>query len=131
MSKYVHIIIPFLTGIYLLGGCTPYNADKANTGLIQGKWTLTGVNRTTYDTVKVDYNEERTYLIFEGNKCAQYMSDWEDTLNFIFIIHNYELSLYKDDELLRRLDIEALSNDSLILSVAEDKWIYKKLDIDN
>ncbi|SBV93932.1 hypothetical protein [uncultured Dysgonomonas sp.] len=125
MIRYVYIITLFLT-VYLFCGCTPYNADKVNTSLIQGKWILTDVDRVIYDSINVDYNKERTYLIFEGDKCAQHMSDWKDTLTFRFTIHNYELNLYKDDAPFRSLDIDALSQDSLVLSAGENKWVYKK-----
>lgn len=125
MIRYVHIIVLFITG-YLFCCCTPYNADKVNNSLIQGKWILTDVDRAVYDSINVDYNKERTYLIFDGDKCAQHMSDWEDTLNFRFTIHNYELNLYKDDTPFRSLDIDALSKDSLVLSIADNKWVYKK-----
>jgi hypothetical protein len=125
MKRYIYIIILFLTG-YLLCGCTPYNADKVNSGLIQGKWILADVDRAIYDSVNVDYNKERTYLIFDGDKCTQYMSDRKDSMNFRFTIHNYELNLYKDDVPFRSLDIETLSKDSLVLSVTENKWVYKK-----
>ncbi len=125
MIRYIYIITLSLTG-YLFCGCTPYNADKVNTSLIQGKWILTNVDRVIYDSINVDYNKERTYLIFEGDKCAQHMSDLKDTLNFRFTIHNYELSLYIDDTPFRSLDIDALSKDSLVLSLADNKWVYKK-----
>ena len=67
MKRDAYIFILSLAG-YLLCGCTPYNADKVNTSLIQGKWILADVDRTIYDNVDVDYNKDRTYLIFDGDK---------------------------------------------------------------
>ena len=126
MGRCASIILKFLFAVFLLYACTPYNADKVNTGLIQGKWELTDVDREVYDSINVDYNNERTYLVFDGDEFIQYMSDWKDTLNFRFTIHNYELNLYKGDDPFRSLDIDALTNDSLVLSFAENKWVYKK-----
>ncbi|WP_051697679.1 hypothetical protein [Prevotella sp. 10(H)] len=126
MNRKVSIAILFILGICIYS-CTPYDSDRVNTGLIQGKWVLADAERTVmYDTVNVDYNKELTFLIFEGNKCSQHMSDIKDTIDFTFVIRNYELRLYKDDKPFRKLDIDLLSADSLILSVTDNIWIYKK-----
>jgi len=97
-----------------------------NNELIQGKWLLIDVDRELYDSVKVDYAKELTFLIFKNNECIQYMPDWMDTLKFTFAIDNYKLHLYKDSTPFRTLTINSLSSDSLTLSVKENEWVYKK-----
>lgn len=107
-------------------GCTHYDSNKVNNELIQGKWLLIDVDRELYDSVKVDYAKELTFLIFKNNECIQYMPDWMDTLKFTFAIDNYKLHLYKDSTPFRTLTINSLSSDSLTLSVKENEWVYKK-----
>lgn len=128
--KRVNIIITaaILISVFAFASCTPYNSDQVNTKLIQGKWLLVEADRAVFDTIEVDYTKDLTYLIFEGNKCSQYMSDWEDTIDFSYTIHDYELDLYKDSIPFRKLIINALAPDSLVLSFKEDKWKYKKLE---
>lgn len=113
---------------FVFTGCTPYDSDKVNTGLIQGKWMLIEADRAIYDSVEVNYTKELTVLIFEGNRCRQYMSDWKDTIEFRYAIHNYELELYKDSMPFRKLIIATLAPDSMILSFKEDSWKYKKIE---
>ncbi|MBK5721931.1 hypothetical protein JGH11_13710 [Dysgonomonas sp. Marseille-P4677] len=120
--------VSILISIFTFVNCTPYNSDKVNTDLIQGKWLLIEADRSVYDTVEVDYTKDLTYLIFEEDRCRQYMSDWKDTMEFIYTIHNYELTLYKDSIPFRMLDIKTLTSDSLVLSFKDDKWEYKKLE---
>lgn len=115
--------------IYIFVTCTPYNSDKVNTELIQGKWQLmdTKNHKDKLDTVQIDYSEEFTYLIFKGNKCIQYMPDLADTLDFTFSIYDYKLTLYKDSIYINKLNIDSLSSDKLVLSQENSEHIYKKI----
>lgn len=127
MKKNYFLIIWSITFIIATSwSCTPYDSNKVNYELIQGKWLLMDVDRELYDSVTVDYTKELTFLVFKDHDCIQYMPDWMDTLKFTFAIENYKLHLYKDSALFRSLTINSLSADSLILSVKENEWIYKK-----
>lgn len=114
--------------IFIFTHCNRYNSDKVNTEMIQGKWLLTEAERIGYDTIEIDYEQELTYLVFDGNKCSQYMSDLKDTINFTFLIHDYDLELYEDSIPFRKLFIDILTSDSLVLSFKDDKWKYKKIE---
>jgi hypothetical protein len=112
----------------LLLCCKPYDSDKANHKFIQGKWMLVDVERNLFDTVKVDYDKQITYLIFSGDKCSQQMVDLNETSEYTFTIRNFELNLRTDSVLNNSLHIDMLTADSLILSKGDDSlWKYKKV----
>lgn len=115
--------------ILLLCNCKPYNADESNNKLIQGKWMLVDADRDDYDSVKIDYSRQVTYLIFDGDKCTQQMPDLDEDSNYRFIINNYELKLYQDTALVNMLKINTLSADSLVLTQFENScWKYIKIE---
>ncbi|MDR2954479.1 MAG: hypothetical protein LBV43_05315 [Prevotella sp.] len=116
-----------ITTIYLFAACTPYNSNEANIRMIQGTWLLQDVEHSVLDTVTVDYNEERTYLIFKGSDCIQYMPDLQDTLKFTFAIRDYKLILFRDSLILNTLHIDTLTNESLILSHEKSERVYKRI----
>lgn len=119
------LLFALLAGVLLC--CKPYNSDEANHKLIQGKWMLVDVERDMFDTVKVDYNKQLTYLIFNDNKCSQQMVDLNETSNYTFTIRDFDLNLYTDSVLNNTLHINKLTTDSLILSKGDSGlWKYKK-----
>lgn len=120
------ILFALLTGLLLC--CKPYNSDEANHKLIQGKWILVDTDHDLFDTVKVDYSKQITYLIFNDDKCSQQMVDLNEISDYTFTIQDFNLSLYTDSVLNSTLHINLLSADSLILSKGENSlWIYKKI----
>lgn len=108
--------------------CTYYNSDKVNMKMIQGKWQLVDVEHNIYDTVSVDYTKEQTYLIFEDDKCTQYMPDLKDTLKLNFSIRDYQLAFIKDSTLISVFSIDSLTEQTLILSHETNERIYKKVE---
>jgi len=113
--RYLTIIIPFISIIFSL--CTPYNSNKVNTDLIQGRWLLVDSEhaKQEFDTLFIDYEKERIILNFDQNKCIQYLPYMQDTLVFDFYIHNYKLSISKGNIPVNTFGIVALTKDSLIL----------------
>jgi len=96
--------------------------------MIQGKWQLVEASHTMeeFDTAFIDYEQEKTILIFEGNKCSQYMPSWGDTLEFTFDIHNFRMTIFSDTAKVNTFDIIALTADSLILNDRLSLRKYKK-----
>lgn len=121
------ILLTLFTSLLLC--CKPYNSDKANHKLIQGKWMLVDAKRGLLDTVKVDYDKQITYLVFNGDKCSQQMVDLNETSEYTFTISDFELNLHTDSVLNNTLHINLLTADSLILSKGDDSlWKYKKIE---
>lgn len=114
--------------LLFIASCTYYNSDKVNTKMIQGKWQLIDVEHNIYDTVSVDYTKEQTYLIFEDDRCTQYMPDLKDTLHLIFSIRDYQLAFFKDSTLVSVFSIDSLTEQTLILSHETNERIYKKIE---
>lgn len=120
------ILLSLFTSLLLC--CKPYNSDKANHKLIQGKWILVDTQHNLLDTVKVDYDKQITYLVFSGNKCSQQMVDLNEISDYTFTISNFELNLHTDSLLNNTLRINLLTADSLILSKGDDSlWKYKRV----
>ncbi|MBD8390122.1 hypothetical protein [Dysgonomonas sp. BGC7] len=128
MSRKLYII-PFILITFIYLQCTPYNSDKVNHQLIQGKWMLVEAdhNNKILDTVKVDYQNNQTILVFDDNNFTQYMPDLNDTINLRFLIKDYSLALLKDTIFVNTFSIKQLTQDSLILSQETNKRIYKKI----
>lgn len=108
--------------------CTPYDSNKVNNELIQGKWQLIDVDHEVYDTIAVDYSRELTYLAFVGDTCTQYMPDLRDTLMWAFTIHDYRLILLKDSSSIIRFEIDSLTDRTLVLSHDASEHIYRKVE---
>lgn len=120
----------FITAIVCIFiGCTSYNSNKVNTELIQGKWQLVDIEHFShqYDTLSIDYLEEITFLVFDGDKCTQYMPDLGDTLNLTFSILDYKLMLYKGEVCINKLNIDSLTSERLVLSQEDSEHIYTKI----
>lgn len=114
--------------ICILSSCKHFDSDALNRQQIQGRWRLVDVERKAYDSVKIDYSQQVTYLIFDGDKCVQDMIGLK-TSNYRFSIHNYMLTLYVDSVFDNRLEINTLTADSLILTQGKDsRWEYIKME---
>lgn len=117
----------FLIFSFLLFSCKPYNSNKVNTTLIEGRWLLVDVDSKKFDSITVDYTTELTYLIFRGDSCIQQLIDIDETSYFTFSVNNFYLNLMKDSAIVSSLRIDKLTSDSLVLSTgANDVWRYKK-----
>lgn len=109
-------------------GCKRFNSDEFNQQMIQGKWRLMDVKRKAYDSIMIDYNQQVTYLVFDGNKCTQEMIGLT-TSNYTFSIHNYTLTLYVDSVFENKLEINTLTKDSLIFTQGRNsKWKYIRME---
>ncbi|MDU1889428.1 MAG: hypothetical protein E6767_01955 [Dysgonomonas sp.] len=106
--------------------CTPYNSDKVNTELLQGKWVLTDVNDSVLDTINVDYTKELTFLLFSKDSCIQIMPDIKDTTFLSFNVHNYKLNFFSNNKQINQLQIDVLTKDSLVLSQYQNWHKYKR-----
>jgi hypothetical protein len=125
----INKILFFTLFICLLYGCKPYNSDEASHKLIQGKWMLVDAEREGYDTVKVDYSKQITYLIFNDSKCTQQLVDLDEASDYSFSVRNFNLELYKDSVLYNSLHINMLTSDSLVLSNGTNSlWKYIKME---
>ena len=110
-------------------GCKRFNSDEFNQQMIQGKWRLMDVKRKAYDSIMIDYNQQVTYLVFDGNNCTQEMVGLT-TSNYTFSIHNYTLTLYADSVFDNKLEINTLTKDSLIFTQGRNsKWKYIKMTV--
>jgi len=128
MKKFIYTVITVLSIIFTFSVCTPYNSNKVNYEMIQGKWILVDAHHAEkrIDTAFLDFEKEQTILLFEDNKCFQYMPYINDTLTFTFYINDYKLSLYKDSVPVNTFGIIALTQDSLILLNNTTLRKYKK-----
>ncbi len=129
MKIFSHTIITVILILFLFSFCTPYNSNKVNYEMIQGKWLLTNSKhaKVEIDTVFIDFEKEQIMLTFEDNKCTQYMPYMNDTLEFTFYIDDYKLALYKDTSWINTFGIVALTQDSLILLNNTTLRKYKKI----
>lgn len=129
MKRAIYTTILILSALLTLSVCTPYNSNKVNYETIQGKWMLVDAHHAMekVDTVFMDFEKEQTILLFEDNKCTQYMSYMNDTLTFTFYIDDYKLALYKDTVPINVFGIVALTQDSLILLNNVTLRKYKKI----
>ncbi|MDR0825129.1 MAG: hypothetical protein LBN74_08555 [Prevotella sp.] len=121
-------VIPLVCIVCLLGSCKRYDGDATNRKLIQGKWKLVDVEHEYYDSIRIDYDKQSTYLVFDRSDCTQLMPG-TDTSYYTFSIHNYTLFLYIDSIFDNRLDISVLTSDSLILSRGiANRWKYRRME---
>lgn len=120
-------ILLFVSCLFLY--CTPYDSNEANRQIIQGKWMLVDLKRSSaFDSLSVDFLEQQTYLVFEDSLFSQKFVDLEQIETYKFKIKNFRLGLFDNDLLVQELDIDKLTKDSLILSQKADSsiWVYKK-----
>lgn len=115
--------------LFVLSCCTPYDSNKVNKELLNGKWVLTDVDHSNYDTIKVDYTNELTYLLFKQDSCIQVMPDLQDTSYFSFRVHNYEIQLLQKNNPVGRLEIDILTKDSLVLLRDSNRYQYKRIEL--
>lgn len=129
--KNIHIYIKAFTIAItcLLIACTPYDSNKVNTDLIQGKWQLVDIKNfdQAQDSILIDYSKDITFLIFDDNTFIQQMPDLKDTLILNFRIHDYHLYLLKDSLTVNKLSIDSLTVEKLVLSQKNDTHIYKRI----
>ena len=129
MKRYIFYFIVLLASIIIFPLCTPYSSDKANQTQIQGKWMLIDVDHAMkiYDTLNIDYSKEQTYIVFDKDKCTQYMPDMNDTISFSFLIQDYKLDLFQDTVKINTFDIAMLTSDTLKLMHKTSERIYLKM----
>lgn len=116
----------FFITLGILFACTPYDSNAANKRLLQGDWILYGVElegndifNTVNDTIIVGFVKDSVYD-FHVNKQIIY--------SFSFDISNYELMICRNDSVISRRDILALSEDSLIIGNKDFKYKYRKFE---
>lgn len=125
--KSISLIIACAFVICVIVSCTPYNSNRVNEQLIQGKWQLMDVEHDVYDIISVDYTKEQTYLEFEGDSCIQYMPDLKDTLMLFFSIRDYQLAFFHDSLMVSRFSIDSLNEKKLVLSHNSNQRVYMKI----
>lgn len=122
------IIVACLSVLFTIAACTPYDSNRVNKELVQGKWQLVDVEHELYDTIAVDYASELTYLIFEEDTCIQYMPDLNDTLKLMFSIRDFQLAFIKDSLVVSKFNIDSLTDYKLVLSQSEGERVYKRVE---
>lgn len=106
--------------------CDGFDSDKMNKHLVQGKWRLVDAKQLVNDTAKINLNDLEISLMFKGDTCIQDLTGLKTTL-YTFSIHNYTLLLFKDSVFENRLEINKLTEDSLIFTQDKERhWIYIK-----
>ncbi len=130
MKRYLYLTISATLLLAAFAYCTPYNSDKANMQMIQGRWMLVDTRHATkkLDTVYIDYNKQQTFIVFDKNTFTQYMPYLSDTVNLTFTIHDYVLSLNNDSTRNNNFGIVTLTADSLILQNKSSIRKYKKIE---
>lgn len=111
--------------------CKPYDTNEANKQLVQGKWMLVDLKRAGIpDSLSVDFNDQKTILIFKDSLFTQQLVDLDQVENYQFRINNYRLGLFENSLLVQELSIDKLTKDSLILTQKADSsiWKYKKIE---
>lgn len=120
-----------LTLIFILSlfSCSPFDSNKLNKELIQGKWVQEQIISVNGDSIVIpeDYNSENS-LYFWGDSCIEILENMDTVSNrlFRFDINSYILSLEETDFPINYLKIAKLTEDSLILQLSSRVYKYKK-----
>jgi hypothetical protein len=126
MLKQINIISIIILLLAAFAQCRSFDSDEANRRLIQGKWRLVDAGQAVNDTAEINLKELKIFLTFKGDTCIQDLTGLKTT-EYTFSIHNYILFLFKDSVFENKLEISALTEDSLIFAQDERRyWIYTK-----
>lgn len=122
-----------LTLIFILSlfSCTPFDSNKLNKELIQGRWIQEQIFTENGDSIVIpeDYHSKNT-LYFWGDSCHEVLEDIDTVSDrlFRFDINSYILSLDEKDYPINYLKIAKLTEDSLILQLNSRVYKYKKIE---
>lgn len=109
--------------------CTPYNSDKVNKQLLQGRWLMQDTYYISSDSSIIsEYSPgDSIILLFDEDRYKEYFSNGGKEINLRFDISDYRIMFYKDSSIFDWTNIDVLSPDSLVLSKANRIWQYKKI----
>lgn len=124
-------VILFFIFMGVLPACTPFDSNKANKKLLLGNWVLYDLDtHLDDDTIFLSYMQDTAIIMFEKDSCYDYFVKPNMLNSYSYVIDNYELSTYINDSLISKLDILALSDDSLVLGRKSVKFKYRKFETD-
>ncbi len=114
MKKYLFVLITTV-----LFCCTPYDSNKVNHKLIQGKWMQ--VDLISYDDrlapVDEDIAPQNASLYFWGDSCVEHIKDIARERYFKFNINSFIIGLEEEGHPTSYLKIAKLTEDSLVLHI--------------
>jgi len=126
MLRRINIILVIVFLLSSFTHCKSFDSDEVNRRLIQGKWRLVDAKQAVRDSVKIDLNDLQISLMFKGDTCIQDLTGLKTT-EYTFSIHNYTLLLFRDSVFENKLEINKLTEDSLIFTQDKERcWIYTK-----
>lgn len=110
--------------------CVPYDSNKTNTKLLQGKWLMSDMYYIASDSSVIDEYEPKDSIIlyFEENNYWEYLSSNAKNTSLNFEVSDYRIVFYKDSSIFDWTNINLLTPDSLVLSKANRTWRYTKFE---
>lgn len=115
--------------LFTIIACTPYDSNKVNTNLLQGKWLKIDKYQIKNDTLAIPATlMDTTSLSFDRESCSEYIFELKKTSTFNYKIQNYRLFLYRNDTLVNWFSIKSLANDSLVIEQGGIQLKYKKIE---
>lgn len=115
--------------LFSIAACTPYDSNKVNTNLLQGKWLKIDRFQIKNDTLANPTTlMDTTALTFDKESCSEYIFELKTTNTFSYKVQNYRLFLYRNDTLVNWFSIKTLANDSLVIEQAGIQLKYKKIE---
>lgn len=127
MKNYLLLIII----IFCFSCCTPFDSDRLNKKLIQGRWEQVDVISSDADSVFADREmHSATFLQFRGDSCFETLrrADVDRNRYFQFDVNSYVVSLKETDHPTNYLVIAKLTADSLVFQVGSRILKYKRVD---
>ena len=124
------IVVSFFTACIFFA-CTPYDSNKKNIDLLQGRWMMTNLYHVADDDstlVPESISPDSIILSFVGNEYIEYLTASQRQYNLTYDIYNYKMILYKNGTISDWFDIDVLTPDSLVLGKLDYKWQYKKIE---
>lgn len=119
----------FVFFLFTIIACTPYDSNKVNTNLLQGKWLKIDKYQIKNDTLAIPATlMDTTSLTFDRKSCSEYIFELKTTSTFNYKIQNYRLFLYRNDTLVNWFSIKSLANDSLVIEQGGIQLKYKKIE---
>lgn len=97
--------------------------------MLQGGWLMHEMYREEEDSTFIpDFlPEDSVILQFEGNSYTEFFGKDDRKLGLTFDVYDYRLILYRNDTIYDWINIDVLTEDSLVLSKVDYKWQYKRV----
>lgn len=122
------IVLFALLAFITLVACKPYNSDEVNFHLLQGKWMKVDYYYMKDSTFVQTAFQDTIILTFRNDSLFEYFLNSKEKSFLKFKINNYRMLIYRNDSLVNWLYIDSLSQDSMLLRIADMSWKYKKIE---